>query len=150
MTLPTNLPIIANLWRYLMSNLLGSKIDHVGLGVSDISDAQVFYEAALRPLGLELVMGIETDPPGSIPRRLGFGSEGKPFLWLQAAPVPSHGAHIAQSREAVDAFYAAAIAAGGQDNGAPGIRPNYHSDYYAAYILAPDQINLEAVCQRTV
>ncbi|MDD1507706.1 VOC family protein [Pseudomonas sp. CNPSo 3701] len=135
-----------------MRNFAGSVIDHVGLGVSDISDAQVFYEAALSPLGIELLMSIEADPPGSIPRRLGFGSEGKPFLWLHAALVPSHGAHIAliaQSREAVDAFYAAAIAAGGQDNGAPGIRPRYHADYYAAYILAPDQVNLEAVCQQT-
>lgn len=134
-----------------MSNFAGSVIDHAGLGVSDISDAQAFYEAALGPLGIELLISIDADPPGSTPRRLGFGSEGKPFLWLHAAPVPSHGAHIAliaQSREAVDAFYAAAIAAGGQNNGAPGIRSHYHADYYAAYILAPDQVNLEAVCQR--
>ncbi|WP_147176451.1 VOC family protein [Pseudomonas sp. AG1028] len=135
-----------------MSNFAGSAIDHVGLGVSDISDAQAFYEPALKPLGIELLMSIEADPPGSRPLRLGFGSEGKPFLWLHAVSVPSHGAHIAliaQSREAVDAFYAAAIAAGGQDNGAPGIRPHYHADYYAAYVLGPEGVNLEAVCQRT-
>ncbi|ENA27859.1 hypothetical protein HMPREF1487_09042 [Pseudomonas sp. HPB0071] len=133
-----------------MSNFVGSVIDHVGLGVSDISHAKAFYEAALRPLGIELLMTIEANPPGSAPRRLGFGSEGKPFFWLHAAPVPSHGAHmalIAQSREAVEAFYAVAIAAGGKDNGAPGIRPHYHSNYYAAYLLGPDGVNLEAVCQ---
>jgi catechol 2,3-dioxygenase-like lactoylglutathione lyase family enzyme len=133
-----------------MSNFAGSTIDHMGIGVSDISHAQAFYESVLRPLGITLVMSIQADPPGSKPRRLGFGSEGKPFLWLHDAPVPSQGAHIAliaKSREAVDGFHAAGIAAGGQDNGAPGIRSHYHSSYYAAYVLAPDGVNLEAVCQ---
>ncbi|EWC39996.1 hypothetical protein B597_017565 [Stutzerimonas stutzeri KOS6] len=136
----------------LMSNFAGSAIDHVGIGVSDILYARAFYERALEPLGITLMMSIEADSPRSTPRRLGFGSAGKPFLWLHAAPVPSHGAHIAliaQSHEAVDAFHAAAMAAGGQDNGAPGIRPRYHSGYYAAYVLAPDGVNLEAVCQAT-
>lgn len=135
-----------------MSNFAGSAIDHVGLGVSDIADAQAFYEAALSPLGIELLMSIEADPPGSTPRRLGFGSEGKPFLWLHAALPPSQGTHIAliaQNREAVDAFHAAGIAAGGQDNGAPGIRLHYHSNYYAAYVLGPQGVNVEAVCQLT-
>ena len=135
-----------------MSNFAGSAIDHVGIGVSDMLYARAFYEQALEPLGITLMMSIEADSPRSTPRRLGFGSAGKPFLWLHAAPVPSHGAHIAliaQSHEAVDAFHAAAMAAGGQDNGAPGIRPRYHSGYYAAYVLAPDGVNLEAVCQAT-
>jgi catechol 2,3-dioxygenase-like lactoylglutathione lyase family enzyme len=133
-----------------MSEFAGSVIDHVGIGVSDISHARVFYEEALKPLGITLILSIEADPPRSGPRRLGFGSAGKLFLWLHEAAVPSHGAHIAliaQSHEEVDAFHAAAMTAGGQDNGAPGIRPHYHSDYYAAYILAPDGVNLEAVCQ---
>lgn len=135
-----------------MSDFAGSAIDHIGIGVSDISHAQAFYDLVLRPLGITLVMNIAADPPDSKPRRLGFGSAGKPFLWLHAAPVPSHGAHvalIAQSREAVNAFHAAGIAAGGQDNGAPGIRAHYHANYYAAYVLAPDGANLEAVCQVT-
>ncbi|WP_339487171.1 VOC family protein [Pseudomonas sp. EL_65y_Pfl2_R95] len=134
-----------------MSDFAYSTIDHVGIGVSDISHAQTFYDQALRPLGISLLMRIEADPPVSTPRRLGFGYKGKPFIWLHAASLPSYGAHmalIAQSREAVDAFYAAAIAAGGQDNGKPGIRPHYHSSYYAAYVLAPDGVNLEAVCQQ--
>lgn len=133
-----------------MSEFAGSTIDHLGIGVSDIVHARAFYEQALKPLGITLMMSIETDPPGDKPRRLGFGFAGKPFLWLHDAPVPSHGAHIAliaQSHEAVDAFHAAAMAAGGRDNGAPGIRPLYHSKYYAAYVLAPDGVNLEAVCQ---
>lgn len=133
-----------------MSEFAGSPIDHMGIGVSDISQARVFYERALKPLGITLMMSIDADPPRSKPRRLGFGSASKPFLWLQHAAIPSSGAHIAliaQSHEAVDAFHAAAIAAGGKDHGAPGIRPRYHADYYAAYVLAPDGVNLEAVCQ---
>lgn len=133
-----------------MSEFAGSPIDHMGIGVSDISQASDFYERALKPLGITLMMSIDADPPRSKPRRLGFGSTGKPFLWLQHAAIPSSGAHIAliaQSHEAVDAFHAAAIAAGGKDYGAPGIRPRYHADYYAAYVLAPDGVNLEAVCQ---
>ena len=135
-----------------MSNFAGSTIDHMGIGVSDISHAQTFYELVLRPLGITLMMSSQADPLGSKPRRLGVGSEGKPFLWLHDAPAPSQGVHIAliaDSREAVDAFHAAGIAAGGQDNGAPGIRPHYHSSYYAAYVLAPGGVNLEAVCQVT-
>ena len=135
-----------------MSNFAGSTIDHMGIGVPDISHAQAFYELVLRPLGITLMMSSQADPLGSKPRRLGFGSEGKPFLWLHDAPVPSQGVHIAliaDSREAVDAFHAAGIAAGGQDNGAPGIRPHYHSSYYAAYVLASEGVNLEAVCQVT-
>lgn len=133
-----------------MSSFAGSAIDHMGVGVSDISQAQAFYEPVLRPLGITLLMSIQAEPPRSRPTRLGFGSEGKPFLWLHDAPIPSHGAHIAliaKSREAVDAFHAAGIAAGGRDNGAPGIRPRYHSSYYAAYVIAPDGVNLEAICQ---
>jgi catechol 2,3-dioxygenase-like lactoylglutathione lyase family enzyme len=135
-----------------MSKFAGSVIDHVGIGVSDILRARAFYERSLEPLGITLLMSIETDHPHSTPRRLGFGSAGKPFLWLHDARVPSYGAHIAlmaQSHGAVDAFHAAAIAVGGQDNGAPGIRPQYHSDYYAAYVLGPDGVNLECVCQLT-
>ena len=135
-----------------MSIFAGSAIDHMGIGVSDISRAQAFYELVLRPLGITLVMSIQADPPGSKPQRLGFGSEGKPFLWLHDASVPSQGVHIAliaESRGAVDAFHLAGIAAGGQDNGAPGVRPHYHANYYAAYVLAPDGVNLEAVCQVT-
>ncbi|QXI20134.1 MULTISPECIES: VOC family protein [Pseudomonas] len=133
-----------------MNNFAGSAIDHMGIGVSDIVHAKTFYASLLGPLGISLVMSIEADPPCAKPRRLGFGRGGKPFLWLHDEPDSSHSLHIAlvaESREAVDAFHAAGIAAGGKDNGAPGLRPNYHPSYYAAYVLAPDGMNLEAVCQ---
>jgi catechol 2,3-dioxygenase-like lactoylglutathione lyase family enzyme len=135
-----------------MNSFAGSAIDHIGVGVSDISHAQTFYASVLSPLGITLLMSIQAEPQGAKPIRLGFGSCGKPFLWLHDAPSPSQGAHIAliaESRVAVDAFHAAAIAAGAQDNGAPGIRSQYHPNYYAAYALAPDGVNLEAVCQLT-
>ena len=135
-----------------MSDFTGSAIDHMGIGVLNISRAQVFYEGVLRPLGISLIMRIEADPSRSKPQRLGFGFGQKPFLWLHDATTASHGAHIAlvaPSRESVDAFHAAGIAAGGQDNGAPGIRPHFHADYYAAYVVTPDGVNLEAVCQAT-
>jgi catechol 2,3-dioxygenase-like lactoylglutathione lyase family enzyme len=133
-----------------MSDFAESTIDHMGIGVSDISQAQAFYELLLRPLEIILVMKIVNDPPGLKPGRLGFGSEGEPFFWLHESPTPSQGAHIAliaQSRAAVAAFHVAGIAAGGQDNGAPGVRPHYHANYYAANVLGPDGMNLEAVCQ---
>jgi catechol 2,3-dioxygenase-like lactoylglutathione lyase family enzyme len=133
-----------------MSDFTGSAIDHIGIGVSDISQARAFYESLLGPLGITVLMEIASDSLGSKPRRVGFGSEGKPFLWLQDSPTPSQGAHIAliaQSRAAVTAFHAVGLAAGGQDNGAPGVRPHYHANYYAAYVLGPDGVNLEAVCQ---
>jgi catechol 2,3-dioxygenase-like lactoylglutathione lyase family enzyme len=135
-----------------MNSFVGSAIDHIGVGVSDISHAQAFYASVLSPLGITLLMSIQAATPDAKPIRLGFGSGGKPFLWLHHAPSPSQGAHvalIAKSRTAVDAFHAAAIAAGAQDNGAPGVRSQYHSNYYAAYALAPDGVNLEAVCQLT-
>jgi catechol 2,3-dioxygenase-like lactoylglutathione lyase family enzyme len=133
-----------------MNDFVGSAVDHLGIGVSDIVQAQAFYEPVLKPLGIVLVMSIESDPPSSKPRRLGFGSGGKPYLWLHEASAPSHGVHIAliaPSREAVNVFHANGIAAGGKDNGAPGIRPHYHPTYYAAYVIAPNGVNLEAVCQ---
>ena len=133
-----------------MDEFSGSLIDHLGIGVSDISHARAFYEQALKPLGITLLASIEATPPQSASRRLGFGSSGKPFLWVHATTSPSIGAHIAliaQSHEAVDAFHAAGLVAGGQDNGAPGIRSHYHAGYYAAYVLGPDEVNLEAVRQ---
>ncbi|AZE61101.1 MULTISPECIES: VOC family protein [Pseudomonas] len=133
-----------------MSDFTGSAIDHMGIAVSETSYSQAFYESVLRPLGITLLMSILADPPGPKPRRLGFGSGGKPFFWLYGASVASQGVHIAliaPTRESVDAFHAAGIAAGGRDNGPPGIRPHYHADYYAAYVLTPDGVNLEAVCQ---
>ena len=118
-------------------------LDHVGFAASDYSRSKQFYEKALAPLGLTLVI----EPSG---QAAGFGVGQRPFFWVEAQGEPVHGRlHIAlqaASREQVDAFYAAAIAAGGTDNGRPGVREIYHPDYYGAYVLDPDGNNIEAVC----
>ena len=116
-------------------------IDHIGIEVGDYERAKAFYSAALRPLGYELVM--EPDPTVG-----GFGAHGQPDFWIVGG-TPSGATHIAlqsPDRATVDAFHAAALEAGGQDNGAPGLRPHYHESYYGAYVLDPDGNNVEAVC----
>jgi catechol 2,3-dioxygenase-like lactoylglutathione lyase family enzyme len=118
-------------------------LDHVGLEVADFARSKAFYEAALEPLGMEF------DGVGA-----GFGKETehgpKPFFWIgERGRTPVSGAHVAfgvRSTEGVDAFHAAALAAGGTDNGAPGPRPIYHPGYYGAFVLDPDGNNVEAVC----
>lgn len=123
-------------------------LDHVGVTCTDIQRSKAFYAAALAPLGISLVMEVSAAQTGAHDHA-GFGREGKPFLWIGNGPGASGGTHIAlacSERAAVDAFHAAALAAGGTDNGAPGLRPWYHPDYYAAFVLDPDGCNLEAVC----
>jgi catechol 2,3-dioxygenase-like lactoylglutathione lyase family enzyme len=117
-------------------------IDHAGFGVSDYARSKAFYEQALAPLGLSLLM----EP---MAEAAGFGEDGKPFFWIEARSPASPGAvHVAfavEDRETVDAFHAAALAAGGTDNGAPGVRELYHPTYYGAYVLDPDGNNVEVV-----
>lgn len=117
-------------------------LDHLGLAVRDTASSRRFYEAALEPLGFAVVMEFG-DPPV-----LAFGLPQKPQFWLHQgeSSAPAHVAFHAQDRARVDAFHAAAVAAGGRDNGAPGVRPHYHPSYYAAYALDPDGNNVEAVC----
>lgn len=120
-------------------------IDHIGLSVADYEAAKAFYTAALKPLRIGLVM--------EFPLTAGLGADGKPFLWImqQGKTVPhAHIAIRAENREQVDAFYAAAMAAGATDNGPPGIRPHYHQNYYGAFVLDPDGHNLEAVCHASL
>jgi catechol 2,3-dioxygenase-like lactoylglutathione lyase family enzyme len=132
-------------------------IDHVGFSVSDYARAKAFYEKALAPLGYALIM--EVGPPHSEQSAAGFGSGGKPDLWIGGTPSlpspasgrgagrgPLHIAIQAKDRPTVDAFYRAALAAGGKDNGPPGLRPHYHANYYGAFVLDPDGHNIEAVC----
>lgn len=122
-------------------------LDHIGLEVSDYERSRAFYADALKPLGLELLM----EP---VPGAGGFGApaEGKPFFWIASRGRPAvAGAHVAfeaPSIAVVDAFHAAALAAGGADNGAPGKRAIYHPAYYGAYVLDPDGNNVEAVFHR--
>jgi catechol 2,3-dioxygenase-like lactoylglutathione lyase family enzyme len=124
-------------------------IDHVGFSVSDIEVSKRFYAAALAPLGVELLMTVTPDMTEAGGTALGFGRDGKPFFWVGDNERVGEGSHVAfgvASRSEVDAFHAAALAAGGRDNGAPGLRPHYGPDYYAAFVLDPDGTNIEAVC----
>ncbi len=123
-------------------------IDHAGLSVSDLSLSKRFYTAALAPLGYTLLMEVSAEETGGF-EAAGFGLAPKPDFWIsRGAPnLPRvHVAFRADSRAAVDAFYKAAMGAGGRDHGAPGLRPHYHADYYAAFALDPDGHNIEAVC----
>jgi catechol 2,3-dioxygenase-like lactoylglutathione lyase family enzyme len=117
-------------------------IDHIGISVSDLARSKAFYERALAPLGYTLLKNLEQFSVA------GFGVAPHPDFWISAGGAPNH-AHVAfrvKGRADVRAFYEAAIAAGGKDNGAPGTRPHYHQDYYGAFVLDPDGHNIEAVC----
>jgi catechol 2,3-dioxygenase-like lactoylglutathione lyase family enzyme len=116
-------------------------IDHTGITVSDIATSKAFYRAALAPLGYAVLMEWEGIA--------GFGLAPKPDFWVgEGTPnvPPIHVAFRAESRRLVDAFHKAAVAAGGRDNGPPGLRPLYHPNYYGAFVLDPDGHNIEAVC----
>jgi len=123
-------------------------IDHTGLTVSDFGRSKTFYARALAPIGYELLMEFPAALTGDSDVA-GFGVPPKPDFWIAAGNPnvpPIHVAFRVTSRTAVDAFYNAAIAAGGRDNGAPGLRPHYHPNYYGAFVLDPDGHNIEAVC----
>jgi catechol 2,3-dioxygenase-like lactoylglutathione lyase family enzyme len=122
-------------------------LDHIGIAISDFERSKIIYDCALAPLGIALVMEVTAEQTGDHPAA-GYGSNGKPYFWFGGGKPPGH-AHIAfvtNERAKVDAFYKAALAAGGTDNGAPGVRPHYHRDYYGAFVLDPDGHNIEAVC----
>ncbi|WP_295521376.1 VOC family protein [uncultured Stenotrophomonas sp.] len=124
-----------------------SLLDHIEFAVRDAAVSRAFYACALAPLGIVHVLQVRTATGGA---RHGFGAEGYPCLWFHDKDVPGEGTHIAfaaATRAQVDAFHQAALAAGGVDNGAPGIRERYHPGYYAAYVLDPDGVNVEVVCQ---
>ena len=115
--------------------------DHIGFGVTDYAASKAFFLKALQPLGVTIVM--------EGPYGLGLGRNNKPSLWLQQTadkPAPLHLAFTAANLAQVDAFYRAALEAGGTDNGAPGLRPHYHPHYYGAFVIGPDGHNVEAVC----
>ena len=123
-------------------------IDHTGLKVSDIARSKAFYRAALAPIGYQLLMELPAAVTGS-DEVAGFGVPPKPDFWLaggEANRPPLHVAFRVSERALGDAFYRAALAAGGRDNGAPGPRPHYHADYYGAFVLDFDGHNVEVVC----
>ena len=124
-------------------------IDHVGFPVSDYARSKAFYERTLAPLGYALIMEVGADRTESGSPAAGFGKDGKPDFWIGGEGGLEgilHVAITADDRDAVDAFHRAALAAGGKDNGAPGVRAHYHPNYYGAFVLDPDGHNVEAVC----
>ncbi|NUA27428.1 VOC family protein [Cupriavidus basilensis] len=123
-------------------------IDHTGVVVSDFAKSRAFYTAALAALGFIKNMELPASVTGHTDVA-GFGPPEKPEFWISNGmpnQPPLHIAFRADSRSQVDAYYKAALAAGGRDNGAPGLRPHYHPDYYGAFVLDPDGHNIEAVC----
>lgn len=126
-----------------------SILDHITLTVSDYARSKAFYQRALEPLGIKLLM--------EYGEAAGYGLDQKPDFWIAKGPAafqtpeqlkiltPSHVAFVAGNRDQVDAFHAAALAAGGKDNGQPGPRPIYHPGYYGAFVIDPDGHNIEAV-----
>jgi catechol 2,3-dioxygenase-like lactoylglutathione lyase family enzyme len=125
-------------------------IDHIGLAVSKMERSKTFYVDALKPLGIGVIMEVSAEETGA-DAHAGFGKDDKAFFWIGTGNNPRGGVHVAftaQTRAEVDSFYRAALAAGGRDNGAPGLRPYYHPSYYGAFIFDPDGNNIEAVCHR--
>ncbi|PRD44441.1 glyoxalase/bleomycin resistance/extradiol dioxygenase family protein [Phyllobacterium phragmitis] len=118
-------------------------LDHIGFNISDMKRSRAFYDAALQPLGISPVM--------EFGNWVGYGRNGKPEFWIGAQRGARlqgtlHVAFSAGTRTEVVRFHQVALAAGGRDNGAPGIREDYHPDYYGAFVLDPDGHNIEAVC----
>jgi catechol 2,3-dioxygenase-like lactoylglutathione lyase family enzyme len=125
-------------------------IDHIGFSVSNYERAKAFYGQALAPLDYNLIMEVPAEKTEAGFPAAGFGAGRKPDFWIAGEGKlerPVHIAIVAKDRAAVDAFYRAAMAAGGKDNGAPGLRPHYQPDYYAAFVLDPDGHNIEAMCR---
>lgn len=124
-------------------------IDHLGITVSEYDISKQFYLKALAPLGYELLMEVQGFAG------FGIASDNGPLatFWIHQGDVPPKGSiHYAirvDSRDQVDAFFEAALSAGGEDNGKPGVREMYHPNYYGAFILDPDGYNIEAVCHRS-
>ncbi|MFB2917992.1 MULTISPECIES: VOC family protein [Aerosakkonema] len=128
-------------------------IDHISIGVSDFERSLTFYDKVLAALGVKRCFAVDMGSK----KVASYGPNGQPIFWigrkqdLTTAVAPSPGFHIAfqaTTRGAVDAFYTAAMAAGATDNGKPGLRPQYHANYYAAFVLDPDGYNIEAVCHQ--
>jgi catechol 2,3-dioxygenase-like lactoylglutathione lyase family enzyme len=123
-------------------------IDHTGVVVNDFARSKNFYVQALAPIGYVLMMEMPASVTGHTDVA-GFGEPPKPDFWIHSGTPnkpPVHVAFTVPTRALVDAFHAAGIAAGGTDNGKPGLRPHYHPDYYGAFVLDPDGHNIEAVC----
>jgi catechol 2,3-dioxygenase-like lactoylglutathione lyase family enzyme len=125
-------------------------LDYVGFAVSDLERARKFYQQTLSPLGIMLIYDITVEQTDG-EAYLGFGEDQRPYFWVGTGRRFGgniHVAFLAETRDLVDRFHAAGLRAGGKDNGAPGLRPHYHKNYYGAFVLDPDGNNIEAVCHR--
>ncbi len=124
-------------------------IDHLGIEVADYALSRAFYESVLATLGYGVAMEVTREMSGGY-EGCGFGPPGRPHFWIgKGSGEPGRCTHVAftaKDRAQVDAFHAAALAAGARDNGAPGLRPHYHPNYYGAFAIDPDGNNIEAVC----
>ncbi len=123
-------------------------IDHMGLTTSDYRASRAFYERVLAVLGHGVAMEVTKEMSGGY-EGCGFGPPGKPAFWIGTGPSPGAGTHVAfaaPTRKAVDEFHATALQCGARDNGAPGLRPHYHPNYYGAFVIDRDGNNVEAVC----
>lgn len=123
-------------------------IDHLGISVRSHAQSRLFYLKALGPLGIGVAMEVSKEESGAPSDHTGFGSNGKPYFWITEGTVGGgmHLAFVTQTRKQVDDFYREALAAGAKDNGAPGLRAHYHPNYYGAFVIDPNDVNLEAVC----
>jgi len=122
-------------------------IDHITFGISDFARSTAFYDKAFAPLGVKRLFDVPGEHTNGV-KVTGYGDT-RPWFWLAEQDATRGKLHIAlqaKTRAEVDAFYAAAMAAGGKDNGGPGVRPHYHPGYYGAFVLDPDGHNIEAVC----
>jgi catechol 2,3-dioxygenase-like lactoylglutathione lyase family enzyme len=123
-------------------------IDHTGIIVSDFERSRTFYTAALDTIGYKLLLEFPSSVTGST-NVAGFGVPPKADFWISQGTPNSPRVHVAfrvSTRALVDAFHRAALATGGTDHGAPGLRPHYHSNYYGAFVLDPDGHNIEPLC----
>lgn len=136
-----------------MSSFEGSRIDHLNLPVADLARSVAFHTAALAPLGIEPLITVPATPTQKAMQA--FGVHPKPFFWVVEVDRAvtydddTHLAFTAPDHAGVDAFHAAAVEAGAVTLRAPGLQPEYHADYYGAFVRTPDGVNLEAVCHRT-
>jgi catechol 2,3-dioxygenase-like lactoylglutathione lyase family enzyme len=123
-------------------------IDHTGVLVSDFEKSKKFYTEILKPIGYQLLLEFPASVTGTV-NVAGFGEPPKPDFWIAQGNPNNPRVHVAfrvGNRSLVDVFHQAALAAGGTDNGTPGVRPHYHSNYYGAFVLDPDGHNIEVVC----
>ncbi|MDO3639138.1 VOC family protein [Mycolicibacterium arseniciresistens] len=134
-----------------MPDFTGSLIDHLNIAVPDLPRSLAFYEPVLAVLGIVKLLEVPADPAAGQLEMHGFGRHPKPFFWLVADGTVGSNMHLAftaDDRATVRAFHDAALAAGGRSLLEPGQRPEYHADYYGAFVLDPDGVNVEAVCHQ--